>query len=129
MEEFEENAEEEMEDSDDSTEESEDSMEDSADSMEESEDSVEESNDSVEESEDSSEESSSGGDGFEQGVVKWFNASKGYGFLERDSGGDVFVHYSAIKSDGFRTLDEGQRVQFQVVQGEKGPQAQDVTVA
>lgn len=129
MEEFEENAEEEMEDSDDSTEESEDSMEDSADSMEESEDSVEESNDSVEESEDSSEKSSSGGDGFEQGVVKWFNASKGYGFLERDSGGDVFVHYSAIKSDGFRTLDEGQRVQFQVVQGEKGPQAQDVTVA
>ncbi|MBW8012809.1 MAG: cold shock domain-containing protein [Chloroflexi bacterium] len=90
---------------------------------------MEESEDSAEESEDSAEETSSAGDGFEQGVVKWFNASKGYGFLERDSGGDVFVHYSAIKSDGFRTLDEGQRVQFQVVQGEKGPQAQDVTIA
>ncbi|MDH5506586.1 MAG: cold shock domain-containing protein [Anaerolineae bacterium] len=64
----------------------------------------------------------------ETGTVKWFNGAKGYGFLERDAGGDVFVHYSAINSDGFRTLDEGQRVQFQVVEGEKGPQAQDVSV-
>lgn len=119
MEEFEANADEEMEESEDSMEESEVSADEE----------MEESEDSAEESEDSAEETSSAGDGFEQGVVKWFNASKGYGFLERDSGGDVFVHYSAIKSDGFRTLDEGQRVQFQVVQGEKGPQAQDVTIA
>ena len=62
----------------------------------------------------------------EQGTVKWFNGSKGFGFIERESGDDVFVHYSAIASDGFRTLDEGQRVEFIVTQGEKGPQAQDV---
>jgi len=62
----------------------------------------------------------------EQGVVKWFNASKGYGFIERDSGGDVFVHFSAIVGDGFRNLEEGQRVEFIVTQGQKGPQAQDV---
>jgi len=62
----------------------------------------------------------------EQGTVKWFNGSKGFGFIERESGDDVFVHYSAIKSDGFRTLDEGQRVEFIVTQGQKGPQAQDV---
>jgi len=62
----------------------------------------------------------------EQGTVKWFNGSKGFGFIERESGDDVFVHYSAIVSDGFRTLDEGQRVEFIVTQGEKGPQAQDV---
>jgi CspA family cold shock protein len=62
----------------------------------------------------------------EQGTVKWFNGSKGYGFIERDSGEDVFVHFSAILSDGFRTLDEGQRVEFVVTQGEKGPQAQEV---
>lgn len=64
----------------------------------------------------------------EQGTVKWFNGSKGYGFIERDSGEDVFVHYSAIIGDGFRNLEEGQRVEFSVTQGEKGPQAQDVTM-
>ena len=62
----------------------------------------------------------------EQGTVKWFNGSKGYGFIERDSGEDVFVHYSAILSDGYRSLDEGQRVEFVVSQGEKGPQASEV---
>lgn len=62
----------------------------------------------------------------EQGTVKWFNGSKGYGFIERDSGGDVFVHFSAILGDGFRNLEEGQRVEFVVTQGTKGPQAQDV---
>ncbi len=64
----------------------------------------------------------------ETGTVKWFNAPKGYGFLERDTGGDVFVHYTAISADGFRSLDEGQRVEFLVVDGDKGPQAQDVVV-
>ena len=62
----------------------------------------------------------------EQGTVKWFNGSKGYGFIERDAGGDVFVHYNAIAGDGYRNLDEGQRVEFTVVEGEKGLQAQDV---
>lgn len=62
----------------------------------------------------------------EQGTVKWFNGSKGFGFIQRDSGEDVFVHYTAILSDGFRTLDEGQRVEFIVTEGQKGPQAQDV---
>ncbi len=66
-------------------------------------------------------------DGKEIGTVKWFNGQKGYGFIERDSGGDVFVHFSAIVGDGFRNLDEGQRVEFKVVQGDKGPQAQEVT--
>ena len=63
----------------------------------------------------------------EQGTVKWFNGSKGFGFIERDSGEDIFVHYSAIMSDGFRTLDEGERVEFTVAEGPKGLQAQDVT--
>jgi CspA family cold shock protein len=62
----------------------------------------------------------------EQGTVKWFNAEKGYGFISRESGDDVFVHHSEIRTDGFRTLDEGQRVEFTVAQGQKGPQAQDV---
>lgn len=62
----------------------------------------------------------------EQGTVKWFNGSKGYGFIERDSGEDVFVHYSAILADGYRSLEEGQRVEFTVTQGEKGPQASEV---
>lgn len=62
----------------------------------------------------------------EQGTVKWFNDAKGYGFIERDAGGDIFVHFSAISGDGFRSLAEGQRVEFTVAQGEKGPQAQDV---
>ncbi len=61
-----------------------------------------------------------------QGTVKWFNATKGYGFLTADDGRDVFVHYSAIGGDGFKTLDEGQRVSFQVTQGSKGDQATDV---
>jgi CspA family cold shock protein len=65
-----------------------------------------------------------------QGTVKWFNAEKGYGFIAVDGGGpDVFVHYSAIESTGFRTLDEGQRVEFQTTQGPKGPQARDLRFA
>ncbi|HAF60712.1 MAG TPA: cold-shock protein [Anaerolineaceae bacterium] len=64
----------------------------------------------------------------EQGTVKWFNGSKGYGFIERDSGEDVFVHYSSIVADGYRTLTEGQRVEFVVTQGDKGPQAQEVVI-
>jgi CspA family cold shock protein len=63
-----------------------------------------------------------------QGVVKWFNAEKGYGFIAQDEGNDVFVHFSAINADGYRSLEEGQRVSFDVAQGQKGPQAQDVTV-
>jgi CspA family cold shock protein len=62
----------------------------------------------------------------EQGTVKWFNGSKGYGFIERDSGGDVFVHFNAIIGEGYRNLEEGQRVEFSVVKGQKGDQAQDV---
>ena len=62
-----------------------------------------------------------------QGTVKWFNGDKGFGFIEVDGGGaDVFVHYSAIESTGFRTLDEGQRVEFTTTQGAKGPQAEQV---
>lgn len=62
----------------------------------------------------------------ESGTVKWFNAEKGYGFISRASGGDVFVHYSEITMDGFRTLEEGQRVVFTVAQSPKGLQAQNV---
>ncbi|MDR1377985.1 MAG: cold-shock protein [Synergistaceae bacterium] len=62
-----------------------------------------------------------------QGTVKWFNESKGYGFITADEGKDVFVHYSAIKGDGFKTLAEGQKVAFEIVNGEKGPQAADVS--
>ncbi len=61
-----------------------------------------------------------------QGKVKWFNAEKGYGFIESNDGGDVFVHFSAIQGDGFKTLDEGQSVSFDVVQGNRGPQAENV---
>ncbi len=61
------------------------------------------------------------------GTVKWFNATKGFGFIQQDEGVDVFVHYSAIVGDGYKSLEEGQRVEFVVVQGQKGPQAQDVT--
>jgi CspA family cold shock protein len=64
----------------------------------------------------------------ETGTVKWFNASKGYGFVTRDEGGDIFVHYTAIQGSGYRSLDEGQRVEFTVGQGKKGLQAQDVSV-
>jgi CspA family cold shock protein len=62
-----------------------------------------------------------------QGKVKWFNAEKGYGFIEQDEGGDIFVHYSAIQGEGYKTLEEGQRVEFDVVQGNRGPQAANVT--
>lgn len=61
------------------------------------------------------------------GTVKWFNGSKGYGFIERQGGPDVFVHYSAIQGSGFRNLEEGQRVEFTLEQGAKGPQASNVT--
>lgn len=60
------------------------------------------------------------------GKVKWFNESKGFGFIEQDNGPDVFVHFSAISGSGFKTLAEGQRVQFTVTQGQKGPQAENV---
>jgi CspA family cold shock protein len=62
-----------------------------------------------------------------QGTVKWFNAAKGYGFITRDDGDDVFVHHTAIIGDGYRSLDEGQKVSFDVTQGKKGPQASNVT--
>ncbi len=62
----------------------------------------------------------------EIGTVKWFNAAKGYGFIEREDADDVFVHFSAIQTDGFRTLKEGQQVEFAVEQGEKGLQASNV---
>ena len=63
------------------------------------------------------------------GKVKWFNNAKGYGFIERESGSDVFVHFSAIQGNGFRTLEEGQAVEFEIVDGPKGPQAGNVTKA
>ena len=61
-----------------------------------------------------------------KGKVKWFNEAKGYGFIEQDGGGDVFVHFSAMQGEGFKTLNKGDEVQFEVVQGEKGPQAANV---
>jgi len=64
----------------------------------------------------------------ERGKVKWFNATKGFGFIEREDGSDIFVHYSAINSDGFRSLSEGQEVSFDVVEGDKGLQAANVTL-
>lgn len=63
----------------------------------------------------------------EQGKVKWFNAEKGFGFIEREGGKDIFVHFTAIQSDGFRTLEEGQSVEFDVEEGARGPQAANVT--
>lgn len=65
----------------------------------------------------------------EKGTVKWFNSEKGYGFVSRENGDDVFVHFSAITMDGFKTLEEGQAVQFEIVQGDKGPQATNVSRA
>ncbi|CAH0346026.1 cold-shock protein [Bacillus sp. CECT 9360] len=65
----------------------------------------------------------------EQGSVKWFNAEKGFGFIERENGDDVFVHFSAIQSEGFKSLDEGQKVTFEVEQGQRGPQATNVEKA
>jgi CspA family cold shock protein len=64
-----------------------------------------------------------------QGTVKWFNAEKGYGFIAVDGGPDVFVHYSAIQKEGYRSLEEGERVEFEVTQGQKGPQADQVRPA
>ena len=64
----------------------------------------------------------------EIGTVKWFNSTKGFGFIERDSKQDVFVHYSEIQSEGYRSLEEGQRVEFTVADGRKGPQAQNVVL-
>jgi len=64
----------------------------------------------------------------ETGTVKWFNESKGFGFIEREQGEDVFVHFNSIRGEGFKTLSEGQKVEFTLTQGEKGPQADDVVV-
>jgi CspA family cold shock protein len=64
----------------------------------------------------------------ETGTVKWFNDDKGFGFIERESGEDVFVHFSSIRGDGYKSLNDGQKVEFTVGQGQKGPQALDVTV-
>jgi CspA family cold shock protein len=62
------------------------------------------------------------------GTVKWFNSGKGYGFIAREGGPDVFVHFTAIQSEGFRTLEEGQKVEFTIEQGQKGPQASNVVI-
>lgn len=63
-----------------------------------------------------------------EGTVKWFNSGKGYGFIAREGGPDVFVHYTGVRGEGFRNLEEGQRVEFHIEQGTKGPQAVDVVV-
>lgn len=62
-----------------------------------------------------------------KGTVKWFNAKKGFGFISDESGNDVFVHFSALQMDGFKVLDEGDEVEFEVIDGDKGPQAANVT--
>lgn len=62
----------------------------------------------------------------EQGTVKWFNADKGFGFIEREGDSDVFVHFSAIQGEGFKTLEEGQKVSFEIVEGDRGPQAANI---
>lgn len=64
-----------------------------------------------------------------QGKVKWFNSDKGFGFIEREGGDDVFVHFSAIQMEGYKTLEEGQLVEFDIVNGDRGPQAANVTKA
>jgi CspA family cold shock protein len=64
-----------------------------------------------------------------EGTVKWFNDAKGFGFIEQDNGPDVFVHFSSIQSDGFKSLQEGDRVRFEVTEGQRGPQASNVTKA
>ena len=64
----------------------------------------------------------------ETGTVKWFNDAKGFGFIERGTGADIFVHHSAIRGEDFKSLSDGQQVEFQVVQGQKGPAAEDVVV-
>jgi len=61
-----------------------------------------------------------------EGKVKWFNENKGFGFIEKDGGGDLFVHFSAIQASGFKTLTEGQRVSFDITEGKKGPEAENV---
>jgi CspA family cold shock protein len=61
-----------------------------------------------------------------EGKVKWFNAEKGFGFIEKEEGGDVFVHFSAIQGEGYKSLDENERVRFDVVKGDRGPQASNV---
>ncbi|SDO32953.1 cold-shock protein [Alkalicoccus daliensis] len=63
----------------------------------------------------------------EKGKVKWFNAEKGFGFIEREDGDDVFVHFSAIQAEGYKTLEEGQEVEFEITEGSRGPQASNVT--
>lgn len=63
------------------------------------------------------------------GIVKWFNEKKGFGFIQRDDGDDVFVHYSAIQTDGFKTLHEGEKVTFDIIEGDKGVRAANVTKA
>lgn len=70
--------------------------------------------------------SSEGGNTMQTGTVKWFNSEKGFGFIEVEGGNDVFVHFSAIVGDGYKSLDEGQRVEFNVVQGNRGLQAENV---
>jgi CspA family cold shock protein len=66
--------------------------------------------------------------GVAEGIVKWFNGSKGFGFIQQENGTDIFVHYSAINSEGFKTLNEGDNVSFMIEEGEKGPAAVNVTV-
>ncbi|MGO1923571.1 MAG: cold-shock protein [Jeotgalicoccus sp.] len=64
-----------------------------------------------------------------EGTVKWFNSEKGFGFIEQEAGDDVFVHFSAIQADGYKSLEEGQKVNFEIEEGQRGPQATNVTTA